>query len=255
MIDTKEAITAHASDRPFNSLLQERYYNTHHAGDCKAVNDNKVALAEQKARDMAYSEKFIPDDVRALKDFFGSTASVEVVKDKWRQVAGIDYIVTYTEPRTGATLTARVDAKRRKEGTCRYWRDKNVPELTFEILNNGGKFVSCLTDPEEKTDFYMFTFDDTANVYLIPFQVAHFVLSQPSTVARWQTKTTGNGTVCVYPPVDEFLTAAFMTKHLPAWLLKRLSVNFAEAAALKNLREANDNATEQRLLKQTNRNR
>lgn len=257
MTDTKEAATAYASNRPFNSFAQKRYYDTHFVGDCKAVNDNKAALAEQKARDIAYSEKFIPDEKEALKLLFPTCIDVEFVKEREDQFKGKDYIVTYTEPRTGAILKASVDAKRQKAGTCKYWRDKKVPELTFEILNNGGKFVSCLTDPEEKTDFYMFTFDDTANVYLIPFQVAHFVLSQPSTVAHWQTKTTGNGTVCVYPPVDEFLTAAFMTKHLPAWLLKRLSVNFAEAAALKNLREANDNrqrtandnATEQRLLK------
>ncbi len=248
MIDTKEAITAHASDRHFNSLLQERYYNTHLAGDCKAVNDNKAALAEQKARDIAYSEKFIPDDVRALKDFFGLTASVEVVKDKGRQVAGIDYIVTYTEPRTGATLTARVDAKRRKEGTCRYWRDKNVPELTFEIKNNGGKSVSCMTDPTEQTDFYMFTYDDTGDVYLVPFQVARFVLSDPLPRARWRAvaNRNGAGAVNVYIPVDEFFTAAFMTQKLPAWLLQRLSVNFSEAAALKTLQEANDNASDKR---------
>lgn len=245
MIDTKKAITAHASDRPLNSLLQERYYNTYLAGDCKAVNDNKAALAEQKARDMAYSEKFIPDDVRALKDFFGLTASVEVVKDIKRQRAGIDYLVTYTEPRTGATLTAHVDAKRRKAGTCRYWRDKNIPELTFEIKNNGGQFVSCLTDATEQTDFNMFTFDDTGDVYLVPFQMARFVLSQPLTVARWPAlaNRNGAGAVNVYIPVDEFFTAAFMTQKLPAWLLQRLSVNFAEAAALQALREANDNAS------------
>lgn len=245
MIDTKKAITAHASDRPLNSLLQERYYNTYLAGDCKAVNDNKAALAEQKARDMAYSEKFIPDDVRALKDFFGLTASVEVVKDKGRQVAGIDYIVTYTEPRTGATLTARVDAKRRKEGTCRYWRDKNVPELTFEIKNNGGKSVSCMTDPTEQTDFYMFTYDDTGDVYFISFQLARLVLTRPLTVARWRAvaNRNGAGAVNVYIPVDEFYTAAFMTEHLPSWLLQRLSVNFAEKAACKALLEANDNAS------------
>ena len=241
MTDTKEAITAHASDRPLN--MQEWYDNTYIAGACKAVNDNKAALTEQKARDIAYSEKFIPDDVRALKDFFGLTASVEVVKDKKRQRAGIDYIVTYTEPRTGATLTARVDAKRRKEGTCRYWRDKNVPELTFEIKNNGGQSVSCMTDPTEQTDFYMFTFDDTGDVYLVPFQVARFVLSDPLPRARWRAvaNRNGAGAVNVYIPVDEFFTAAFMTQKLPAWLLQRLSVNFAEAAALQTLREANDN--------------
>ena len=208
-------------------------------------------------QDLAYSEKSMSDDINALKCFFGTTANVEVITDVKMQKAGIDYKVTYIESRTGAFLTARIDVKRRKAGTCEHWQNKNIPELTFEIRNNGGKHESCLTDPKEQTDYYLFTFDDTANVYLIPFQVAHLVLSQPLTVARWQTKTTGSGAVCVYPPVDEFLTAAFMTEHLPAWLLQRLSVNFAEAAALKNLREvndnrqsaANDNATEQQLLK------
>lgn len=229
--------------------------------DCKnqAANDNRAALAKQKLEDILYSEKFIPDDVKALKSFFGQTASVEVVKDKARQFAGIDYIVTYTEPRTGATLTARIDSKRRKAGTCRYWRDKNIPELTFEIKNNGGQSVSCMTDPTEQTDFYMFTFDDTADVYFISFQLARLVLSRPLTVARWRAvaNRNGAGAVNVYIPVDEFYTAAFMTEYLPSWLLQRLSVNIAEAAALKNLREANDNrqraandnATEQRLLK------
>lgn len=243
MTDTKRAATANASHRPLN--MQEWYDNTYIAGDCKAGNDNKAALADQKARDIAYSEKFIPDDVEALKRRFGPTASVEVVKDIKRQLAGIDYLVTYTEPRTGATLTAHVDAKRRKAGTCRYWRDKNIPELTFEIKNNGGQFVSCLTDPKEKTDFNMFTFDDTSDVYLVPFQMARFVLSQPLTVARWPAlaNRNGAGAVNVYIPVDEFYTAAFMTQKLPAWLLQRLSVNFAEAAALQALREANDNAS------------
>lgn len=242
MTDTKRATTANASHRPLN--MQEWYDNTYIAGACKAVNDNKAALADQKARDIAYSEKFIPDDVRALKGFFGPTAHVEVVKDIKRQRAGIDYLVTYTEPRTGATLTAHVDAKRRKAGTCRYWRDKNIQELTFEIKNNGGQFVSCLIDPKEKTDFNMFTFDDTGDIYLVSFQVARFVLSQPLTVARWSAvaNRNGAGAVNVYIPVDEFFTAAFMTKHLPAWLLQRLSVNLAEAAALQTLREANDNA-------------
>ena len=37
MTDTKEAITAHASDRPFNSLLQERYHNTYIVIKCQAL--------------------------------------------------------------------------------------------------------------------------------------------------------------------------------------------------------------------------
>ena len=245
MIDTKEAITAHASDRHFNSLLQERYYNTHLAGDCKAVNDNKAALAEQKARDIAYSEKFIPDDIKSLKRFFGTTASVEVVTDETRQFAGIDYLVTYREPRTGAPMTARIDAKRRKAGVCMFWRNKGIPELTFEIRNNGGKLKYCLTDPKEKTDFYLFTFEDTGDVYLIPFQIARLVLSDPLPQARWRAvaNSSGSGAECVYIPVDEFFTAAFMTRHLPAWLLQRLAVNLSEKAALKALLEANDNAS------------
>ncbi|MBR1777289.1 MAG: hypothetical protein IJ752_01735 [Alphaproteobacteria bacterium] len=247
MTEIKEAATADTSDRPFD--MQERYYNTHLAGARQAVNDNEaLSFAEQKARDIAYSEKFIPDDIDALKRFFGATASVEVVKDETRQFAGIDYIVRYTEPRTGAILTARIDAKRRKAGVCMFWRDKGIPELTFEIRNNGGKFVSCLTDPNERTDFYLFTFEDTGDVYLIPFQIARLVLSQPSKVTRWRAvaNSNGSGAECVYIPVDEFFTAAFMTGHLPAWLLQRLSVNLAEAAALKTLQEANDNVSGER---------
>ena len=237
MTDKSRAATADTSNRPLN--MQERYYNTHFAGTRQAVNDNG-----DFARDLAYSEKFIPDDIKALKCFFGTTASVEVVTDETRQFAGIDYLVTYREPRTGAPMTARIDAKRRKAGVCMFWRNKGVPELTFEIRNNGGKLKSCLTDPKEKTDFYLFTFEDTGDVYLIPFQIARLVLSDPLPQARWRAvaNSNGSGAECVYIPVDEFFTAAFMTRHLPAWLLQRLSVNFSEAAALKTLQEANDNA-------------
>lgn len=217
-------------------------FNHTRTGARQAANDNK-SLAEQKARDIDYSKGFEVSDIEILKHFFPTFAKIEVVTDLTRQFAGIDYLVTYAEARTGAPMTARVDAKRRKAGTCRYWRNKNVPELTFEVQNNGGRFVSCITDPNEQTDFYLFTFDDTAEAYLIPFQMARLVLSQPLAAARWRAAANSNGSGAqnVFIPVDAFFLECFKAQRLPAWLLQWLSVNLAELAALKSLQSANDN--------------
>lgn len=240
MTDTKRAIAANNGNRP---LTQKQGYSIRFTGTRQAANDNK-SLAEQKAQDIDYSKRFEISDIEILKSFFPTLAKIEVVTDLTRQFAGIDYLVTYTEPRTNAPMTARIDAKRRKAGTCRYWRNKNVPELTFEVRNNGGRFVSCITDPNERTDFYLFTFDDTAEAYLVPFQMARFVLSQPLAAAN----SNGSGAQNVFIPVDAFFLEFFKAQRLPAWLLSRLSVNLSEAAALQSLRSANDNNSGERIV-------
>lgn len=246
MTDTKRAIAANNGNRP---LTQKQGYSIRFTGTRQAANDNK-SLAEQKAQDIDYSKRFEISDIEILKSFFPTLAKIEVVTDLTRQFAGIDYLVTYTEPRTNAPMTARIDAKRRKAGTCRYWRNKNVPELTFEVRNNGGRFVSCITDPNERTDFYLFTFDDTAEAYLVPFQMARFVLSQPLAAARWRAAANSNGSGAqnVFIPVDAFFLEFFKAQRLPAWLLSRLSVNLAEAATLQSLRSANDNNGNERIV-------
>lgn len=199
MTDKSRAANACTRHRP---QITFQGNDTHLSGTRQAANDNG-----DFARDLAYSKQHEPEDIEALKRLFPTAYKIEPVADEKRQRAGIDYIVRYTEPRTDAPMTARIDAKRRKAGTCRYWQDIATPELTFEIRNNGGKLKSCLTDPNEQTGFYMFTYDDTGDVYLIPFQMARFVLSQPATAERWRTvaNRNGKGAVNVYIPADEFV--------------------------------------------------
>lgn len=219
-----------------------------HKTDCSArqsIND----LRAQKVADMAYAESFAEEEKAALKRYFPTATTIEVVKDKERQFAGIDYVVTYIEPRTGAVLTANVDAKRRRRGSRDWWKDKGA-EFCFEIRNNDGRLVSCLTDPNEATHFYLFTFEDTGGTALVSFQSVRFVLSNPLTVAKWETRKNKNGlgAVCVYVPLSEFLAEDVKMSGMPtAALLSRLARQFAESAEVAAIREhaANDNGTEQ----------
>ena len=139
-----------------------------HKTDCSArqsIND----LRAQKVADMAYAESFAEEETAALKRYFPTATAIEVVKDEERQFAGIDYVVTYIEPRTGAILKAYIDAKRRRRGSRDHWKDKGDPEFCFEIRNNNGRLVSCLTDPNEATHFFLFTFEDTGERHLYRF--------------------------------------------------------------------------------------
>lgn len=204
----------------------------------------------QKVADMAYAESFAEEETAVLKRYFPTATTIEVVKDKERQFAGIDYVVTYREPRTGAILKAYIDAKRRRRGSRDWWKDKGDPEFCFEIRNNDGRLVSCLTDPNEATHFFLFTFEDTGGTALVSFQSVRFVLSNPLTVAKWETRKNKNGlgAVCVYVPLSEFWAEAVKMSGMPtAALLSRLARQFAESAEVAAIREhaANDNATEQ----------
>lgn len=171
MIDTKKAATANASHRPF---MQERYDNTNATAARQSENHIR-----NFATDWAFSERYAEADMAHLSRLFGGGALVEKVTDEERQKAGIDFTVTYLEPRTGETFTATIDAKRRTKAAQGFWADKAIPELCFELLNNGGRRLHCLTDGDEKTDFILSVYEGLTDAFLIPFELARLVVSPP----------------------------------------------------------------------------
>lgn len=241
MSDTKRTATANASHRPLN--MQERYYSTCTAGACKAENHIR-----NFATDWAFSERYAEADMAHLSRLFGGGALVEKVTDEERQKAGIDFTVTYLEPRTGETFTATIDAKRRTKAAQGFWADKAIPELCFELLNNGGRRLHCLTDGDEKTDFILSVYEGLTDAFLIPFELARLVVSPPLSVAKWKTGTSVSGARCVFIPLPDFWIEAVKASGVTSSsLLRIMARRFAEAAEVAEIREraANDNGTEQ----------
>lgn len=227
-----------------NNFVQERYYDTHSLQSCKAENDNKATLAEQKRRDIAHSESFIKEELVLIEKHFGDGARAQFVTDTATQIKGIDYIVRYKMPYADKELTANIDVKRRQFGSRKYWKNPNVPELCFEVLNNGGRAVACLTDNKEETDYFLFIFEDTGDAFFIPYEQARLVLTRRRPHLPAVINSNGAGTKCVYMPVDEFFTEALkLTAPCPSWLLRGIAERLNEAAAVAAIRErqTNDN--------------
>lgn len=118
-------------------------------------------------------------DAMTIKSLIPGCIMVEA-SPKELDMRGIDFIATL---RRGATLN--IDIKRREPGVSRYWSSCPLfgsplpePELTLEYYSvmpfNGrpGK-VGWTLDESKLTDYVLYIFDpsDTAEVFLLPFQL------------------------------------------------------------------------------------
>lgn len=110
-------------------------------------------------------------DLETIRAFFGESCTSVEKTDEAEDRAGNDYRVTL---RRGATVL--IDAKARRKGARRWWRDE--PELALERWSvmpcdrcPAGKTGWAL-DEAKNTDLILFTFDasDTEQAILLPFQ-------------------------------------------------------------------------------------
>lgn len=146
-------------------------------------------------------------DMHAIRLLFGSSCSEVCTTSKEQDRQGYDYVVTL---RRGATVL--VDAKRRKQGSSRYWKH-GEPDLQLEIWSvmpqpgRKGKAGWTLSESSE-ADLILFSYDpsDTHEIYLIPFQLLRMAFRRNLTVWQHQYKKTApqnNGTwhsQCMFVP-------------------------------------------------------
>lgn len=193
-------------------------------------NDNR----EQRRQDMAWSEKRIPIDRANIKKRFARLLSLETVQDKERQLEGKDFVAGYEMPFSNARLEMHIDAKGRREAARNWWRDKKIPELCFEVLNNGRSTGFCISDENEKTDALMFSFENMGDNFLAPYQLARLVLQHALASGEFEPKEnkSGSGAHCVYIPVDKFLFLSCLIMcddgkgNIPLPTLKGLMIRF-----------------------------
>ena len=118
-------------------------------------------------KDFQYSLDKQQTDKEILETILEDVAKVEKT-DKRTDMAGADYIVKLKD---GETIY--VDAKRRKAGCSYFWKDKNDPELTLEILSRKEENkVGWTLNNNSKADDILYSFEpsDFKGGYYLPFK-------------------------------------------------------------------------------------